>query len=405
MNHDEVTVRIRSIETLSCDAGWRNYHFVKLTTEDGVVGWSEFDEDFGPRGLTNVIELYAPLFVGADIFNHERTYMQVAATARPAPSGLPAEAFGAIENAMLDAKAKILGIPVHQLLGGKHRDEIQVYWSHCASWRISHPDHYGSRISDLAGVTDAGREARDRGFGAVKTNMFSYGPNGPKSWGAGFGNPYEPGLNIDLRLIKDVVAHVEALRAGVGDEVEILLDMNFNARTEGYLRLLRALKDVNLFWAELDLYNPDALAHIREQGGVPIASCETLFGVREFLPYFKRQSLDVGIVDVIWNGAWQAMKIANTAEAFDVNVAPHNFYSHLSTMMSANFAAAAPNLRIMEHDVDRLEFDDELFTHAPVLRGDRLQVPGRPGWGTEPIEEAILSRPAVKRTAYLGIKR
>ena len=110
-------------------------------------------------------------------------------------------------------------------------------------------------------------------------------------------------------------------------------------------------------------------------------------------------------MDVVWNGAWQAMKIANTAEAFDVNVAPHNFYSHLSTMMSANFAAAAPNLRIMEHDVDRLEFDDELFTHAPVLRGDRLQVPGRPGWGTEPIEEAILSRPAVQRTAYLGIKR
>ena len=89
MNHDEVTVRIRSIETLSCDAGWRNYHFVKLTTEDGVVGWSEFDEDFGPRGLTNVIELYAPLFVGADIFNHERTYMQVAATARPARSHSP----------------------------------------------------------------------------------------------------------------------------------------------------------------------------------------------------------------------------------------------------------------------------------------------------------------------------
>lgn len=402
--HDETTVRIRSIETLSCDAGWRNYHFVKLTTEDGIVGWSEFDEDFGPRGLTNVIELYAPLFVGGDIFNHERTYMKVAATARPAPSGLPAEAFGAIENAMLDAKAKILGIPVHQLLGGKHRDEIQVYWSHCASWRISHPDHYGSRISDLAGVTDVGREAKDRGFSAVKTNMFAYGPNGPKSWGAGFGNPYEPGLNIDLKLIKDVVAHVEALREGVGEDVEILLDMNFNARTEGFLRLLRALKDANLFWAELDLYNPDALALIREQSGVPIASCETLFGVREFLPYFSRQSLDVAIVDVIWNGAWQAMKVANTAEAFDVNVAPHNFYSHLSTMMSANFAAAVPNLRIMEHDVDRLGFDDELFTHAPVLRGDRLQVPDLPGWGTEPIEEVIRSRPAVKREAYLGIK-
>ncbi|WP_105030404.1 mandelate racemase/muconate lactonizing enzyme family protein [Arthrobacter ruber] len=405
MNHNDVIVRIRTIETLSCDAGWRNYHFLKLTTDEGTVGWSEFDEDFGPRGLSTIIELYAPLFIGADIFDHERTYMQVAATARPAPLGLPAEAFGAIENAMLDAKAKLLGIPVHQLLGGKHRDNIPVYWSHCASWRISHPDLYGSRISDLAGVKDIGREARDRGFKAVKTNMFSYGTNGPKSWGSGFGNPYEPGLNIDLKLTRDVVAHVESLREGVGEDVEILLDLNFNARTEGFLRLLRALNDIDLFWVELDLYNPEALAMLRSQGNVPIASCETLFGVREFLPYLINQSIDVGIVDVIWNGAWQAMKIANTAEAFDVNVAPHNFYSHLATMMSANFAAAVPNLRIMEHDVDRLNYDDDLFTHSPVFTGDRLQVTDRPGWGTEPIEEALRAHPAVKREAYLGIQR
>ena len=46
---------IRSVETLSCDAGWRNYHFVKITTEDGIVGWSEYDEGFGAPGLTAAI--------------------------------------------------------------------------------------------------------------------------------------------------------------------------------------------------------------------------------------------------------------------------------------------------------------------------------------------------------------
>jgi L-alanine-DL-glutamate epimerase-like enolase superfamily enzyme len=52
--------------------------------------------------------------------------------------------------------------------------------------------------------------------------------------------------------------------------------------------------------------------------------------------------MDVAIIDSVWNGVWQSMKIANTAEAFDVNTAPHNFYSHLATM-NPRFAAAVPN--------------------------------------------------------------
>jgi hypothetical protein len=53
------TSTIRSVETLACDAGWRNYHFVKLMTEDGLVGWSEFDEGFGAPGVTTAIERLA----------------------------------------------------------------------------------------------------------------------------------------------------------------------------------------------------------------------------------------------------------------------------------------------------------------------------------------------------------
>jgi hypothetical protein len=52
-------MKVAALETLHCDAGWRNYHFVKLTTEDGVVGWSEFDEGFGSPGVTAVIERLA----------------------------------------------------------------------------------------------------------------------------------------------------------------------------------------------------------------------------------------------------------------------------------------------------------------------------------------------------------
>ncbi len=114
---------------------------------------------------------------------------------------------------------------------------------------------------------------------------------------------------------------------------------------------------------------------------------------------------DVAIVDVPWNGAWQSMKIAALAEAHDVNVAPHNFYGHLCTMMNAHFAAAVPNLRIMEIDVDRLPWDKELFTHEPEFENGHLIIPDRPGWGTDPIEEAILAHPPKVTGGLLQYKR
>lgn len=397
-------MKIDSVETLACDAGWRNYHFLKITADNGLVGWAEFDEAYGPPGLSKVIEEYSHRLIGQDPTRHEHMYTVLSSTARPAPHGMTAEAFGAIENAMLDLKAKALDVPVHQLLGGKLRDAVPIYWSHFASWRINHPHVYGNEIVDLEGVRAAGEEARDRGFSAVKTNMFVHGPEGAKAWMAGFGAPFEPGLNVERDLIKNVVAHLEAVRDGIGPDIDLLVDFNFNARTEGYMKLLRALEDIDLFWVELDLYNPRALSRIRDMSRHPISSCETLFGVRQFLPYLQEEAVDVAIVDAVWNGVWQSMKIASVAESFDVNIAPHNFYSHLATMMNVHFAAAVPNLRIMEHDVDRLPWDDELFDTAPRIVGSAIEVPDSPGWGIEPNEEAIRSRPAVKRTDYLGFK-
>jgi L-alanine-DL-glutamate epimerase-like enolase superfamily enzyme len=112
-------------------------------------------------------------------------------------------------------------------------------------------------------------------------------------------------------------------------------------------------------------------------------------GLREFLPYLREQAMDVAIVDAVWNGVWQSMKIAAAADAHEVNIAPHNFYGHLATMMNAHFAAATPNLRIMEVDIDRLPWDGDLFTNAPRFQDGQLIVPDEPGWGTEPNEDAI----------------
>ena len=386
-------MKVARLEVLRCDAGWRNYHFLKVTTDDGIVGWSEFDEGFGSPGVSAVIERLAGRVVGQPVFDHERIYTELYCFTRPAAGGVIGEGLGAIENALLDAKAKALGVPCYALLGGNIRDRIRVYWSHCATWRINHPTLYKPAITSLDGVKAIGAEVHERGFTALKTNIFMYDHGAPHAWRPGFGVPFVPELNVDKEVLRNLRAHLEAIRDGAGPDVDLLLDLNFNAKTEGYLKILRAIADLDMFWIEIDTFNPEALGLIRRQSKHPIASCETLLGLREFLPYFREQAMDVAIIDTPWNGVWQSLKIAAAAEAHEVNVAPHNFYGHLCTMMNAHFAAAVPNLRIMETDIDRLAWDDELVDHPPVFENGHLVVPDRPGWGCVPNEAAIRAHP------------
>jgi galactonate dehydratase len=398
-------MRVTHIETITCDAGWRNYFFLKLSTDEGIVGWSEYDESFGSPGVGAIIEKLSGRVVGQDVFKHERIFSEASALTRPAPGSVIAQAIGAIENALLDAKAKALKVPCYELLGGSVRDRIPVYWSHCPTWRINHPKYYGNAVTDLEGVKRTAAEARERGFSALKTNLFIHEDGDAYAWRPGFAVPFEPGLNVTPKLIRNVRQHLEALREGAGPDVQLLLDLNFNAKPEGMLKLLRAIEDFDMFWIEVDTSNPKALAYVRSQTRQPIASCETLIGVRSFLPYFQEQSVDVAIVDTIWNGVWQSMKVAAVADAHDVNVAPHNFYGDLCTMMNVHFAAAVPNLRIMEVDVDRLPWERELFTHGPEYENGQLVVPNRPGWGTDPIEEALRARPPKLTGGLLQYKR
>src|SRR5438128_1102995 len=92
------SMKVTGIETLSCDAGWRNYHFLKLTTDAGIVGWSEFDEGFGSPGVGAVIERLAERVKGQDGFDHERIYAELYCFTRPADGGVGGEGPGAIDK-------------------------------------------------------------------------------------------------------------------------------------------------------------------------------------------------------------------------------------------------------------------------------------------------------------------
>jgi len=85
------------------------------------------------------------------------------------------------------------------------------------------------------------------------------------------------------------------------------------------------------------------------------------------------------------------------AEPYQVNVAPHNFYGHLCSYISANFCAAIPNFRIMEIDIDDVPWKDDLVTSPPVIQDGHLLLPTAPGWGTDINEEAVRAHPPKRR--------
>jgi len=169
------------------------------------------------------------------------------------------------------------------------RDRIPLYWSHCATWRINHPTYYKPAITDLDGVKKMGAEVREKGFSALKTNVFVYGKDGPARLSPGFGVPFQPALNVDRTVLHNLRAHLEAFRDGAGPDIDMLLDLNFNAKTEGYLKILREIADLDMFWIEIDSFNPEALAYIRQHSPHPISSCETLLGWASSCPISGRR--------------------------------------------------------------------------------------------------------------------
>src|SRR4051812_48377622 len=133
-------MKIVKIEDLHADGGWATLSFLKITTDEGIVGWSECTQFFGAAGLTHVIRQLGQPLIGRDPREIGKIGALLYGQTRIATGGLNSQALAAIENACLDIKAKALGVPVCELLGGAQRERLQVYWSHCGMYRARFPD-------------------------------------------------------------------------------------------------------------------------------------------------------------------------------------------------------------------------------------------------------------------------
>src|SRR5260370_7327809 len=206
-------------------------------------------------------------------------------------------------------------------------------------------------LGPLSDVRKGAREVGARGFTALKTNVFVLGQD-PYLHSPGFARrgPGYPEPNAGRCVLRALRDELGGFREGAGPDVDILVDLNFNCKPEGFLKVARALEPFDIFWVEIDTRDPKALHYIRSRSPIPVASCECLFGRRDYRPYFEQQSVDVAIIDTPWNGVAESVKIATMADTYEVNVAPHNFYGHLPTLMNAHFCAPLPTLRLIAID-------------------------------------------------------
>ena len=383
-------MKITGIESFVVDGGWRPWTFVKVETDEGVTGYGECSDGRSPYAIVGAIEDLKPALIGTDPRAYEMRFWDMVRATRQSPGGIAAKAIAGIECALIDVKARALGISVVELFGGPTRDTVRLYWSHCGTTRARHPDVLGTPpIRTMDDIADLGHEVVSRGFTALKTNIVI--PGDPASvyldgFGGGAGS-------TDQVASRGLLRHIETLigtfRDAIGQDVDINLDLNFNFKPESAMRIARLLEQFDLLWLEIDMYEPDALLQIKESTSTRICTGENLYYMRDYLPYFQRHAADVFMIDVPWNGFSQSKKVGDLAEVYQLNVAPHNYYSHLATFASASLCAVLPNVRIMETDIDDVSWKDDLVTNVPDIKNGYMTVPTGPGWGTELNESAV----------------
>jgi galactonate dehydratase len=377
-------VKITGLETFVVDAGWRPWQFVAVRTDAGLTGYGECSDGRNPYGVVATVHDFEAILAGRDPRQVLPRWWDMYRMTRQSAGGIASKAMAGIELALWDLKAKALGVPVYELFGGPLRERQRVYWSHCGTSRAANAALIGvPPLRTMDDVAALGEEVVRRGFTALKTNVVYPGDSARVHfWGFG-GPPGTTDQNVTPEMVEHVATLLGTFRRAVGPRVGLALDLNFNFKPEAAKRICRALEPLDLMWVEIDLYDPQALREVREATSIPICSGENLYGVRDYRPWFEARAMDVVMIDVPWNGFAAAKQVADLAETHELNVAPHNYYSHLATLHSAHLCAVCPNVRIMEIDVDDVPWKDALVTHPPVIEHGEVVIPTRPGWGAD----------------------
>ena len=383
-------MRITRVKTYIVDGGFRPWTFVKIETSDpGLVGWGDCTDWGSPGPVAATVERYAERIIGKDPMASEAIWWELSAFSVRHTGGIAYKAMSGIDSALWDIRGKVLNAPVWQLLGGRMRDRLRLYWSHCGTTRTGPwTQKLGLQpVRTIADLEELAREVQERGFTAIKTNLMPL-EDDPEGTGVPSGLGDAP---------SSVLRHAERIigtfREALGPDVGIALDVGFHFKLGGAARLARALEPYDLMWLETETLDATALRTIRDSTTTTICTGESLFGTADFRPFLELHAQDVVMPDLAWNGIAMGRRLADLAHAYDVLFAPHNCHSPLTTLVSANVCATVPNFYILEFDVDDAPWRDDLMSHPFEVQDGHLILPERPGLGSDLIESELAKHP------------
>lgn len=363
---------IREISTFCVPPRWV---FVQVRTDDGLTGWGESILPKRRRAVLGAIQDLADNILGADANRIEELWHRMRRGGFFRGGPVLATAVAAIEQALWDIKARRLGIPVHEFIGGRVREWIPVY-----AWIA------GDRPSDV--VEDA-RTRVQQGFSAVKMNATS--------------ELDHIASNADIDA---VVARIGALADAFGNRLGVALDFHGRVHRGMVRPLLHELAAFRPLWVEEPLApgHDDQLPELRSGANVRIATGERLTSRWEFRHLLEAGAVDVLQPDVSMVGLFELEKICRMAEAYDVAVVPHCPNGPVSLAASLQVASACLNVPWHEQSIglhyhagyeglQRAELFDYLTDPAPLAPSDGgLNVLDGPGLGIEVAESVVRER-------------
>ncbi|NQW16958.1 MAG: mandelate racemase/muconate lactonizing enzyme family protein [Chloroflexi bacterium] len=364
-------MKIEAIETYPVGAGWKNWLFVRvMTDEDGLYGVSEATINGFIKTTEAAISELAHLVVGRDPREVNAIAESVIGTVQDA-GHIHRLAMSAIEVACWDILGKSLGVPIYQLLGGKHRDSVLGYAN---GW-------YRAERTPEAFVA-AAETVVDMGFKAVKLDPF----------GQSFGT-------IDESDLQDTYKILAGIRERFGPEFKILIDVHSRFIPSESLRVARFLAPLNLYWWEEPTKDEreEITNEIALQCPIPIATGEQFDKIGQF------ETLARGGGVSIWQpepmslgGITNTIAVANIARANNAWIAPHQSGGPVATATCLQLAACVPNFQIQEHfDATNEPWTRDLVTWHPEIDkiNGHLSLPESPGLGIDLNLEAVKEHP------------
>lgn len=270
----------------------------------------------------------------------------------------------AIEQALWDIVGRDLGLPVHQLFGGKRRDHVGAYAN-------LNPGLMGDRSP--AAFAAAAAAAVTGGFTAIKCAPFD-------------GLERHPNSRTSASLLEAGLERVQAVREAVGSEIALMVDCHqrFDARTAA--RSIEKLSEFAPYWIEepVSPHSLEAWSAVRSATDARLAGGETLSGLVAFRDFISRSGVDVVMPDVKYCGGLESLrKISAVAEAEGVVVSPHGPDGPVSSLATVHVVATLPNIEMVEYAWRDSEWRSDLVSGAETLDQGRLVVPDTPGFGGE----------------------